>query len=113
MRGLLPSCTTVCARWTELVKERELTSEPTMRVIRDTCVFPKRTLLEKASSRSLSPQLFSGCCFILGGFHSNSPFCLGEEEEVEVDVQEDFLSFDADLVAEQLTFMDAVRPRRQ
>ncbi|CAL8396110.1 unnamed protein product [Boreogadus saida] len=43
-----------------------------------------------------------------GGFHSNSPFCLGEEEEVEVDVQEDFLSFDADLVAEQLTFMDAL-----
>ena len=52
------------------------------------------------------------CCFILGGFHSNSPFCLGEGEEVEVNVQEDFLSFDADLVAEQLTFMDAVRHRR-
>uniref|UniRef100_A0A8C5B8C9 Ral guanine nucleotide dissociation stimulator-like 1 n=1 Tax=Gadus morhua TaxID=8049 RepID=A0A8C5B8C9_GADMO len=38
----------------------------------------------------------------------NSPFCLGEGEEVEVNVQEDFLSFDADLVAEQLTFMDAL-----
>ncbi|KAG7258838.1 hypothetical protein CRUP_022938, partial [Coryphaenoides rupestris] len=42
-----------------------------------------------------------------GGFHSNGSFCLGEDEEVEVEVQEDFLSFDADLVAEQLTFMDA------
>lgn len=44
-----------------------------------------------------------------GGFNGNSSFCLGEEEEVEVvEVQEDFLSFDADLVAEQLTYMDAV-----
>ncbi|XP_064194372.1 ral guanine nucleotide dissociation stimulator-like 1 isoform X2 [Anguilla rostrata] len=42
-----------------------------------------------------------------GGFHGNSPFCLGEEEEVEIELQEDFLSFEADLVAEQLTYMDA------
>ena len=28
---------------------------------------------------------------------------------MEIEVQEDFLSFDADLVAEQLTYMDAVR----
>uniref|UniRef100_A0AAY4D5H2 Ral guanine nucleotide dissociation stimulator-like 1 n=1 Tax=Denticeps clupeoides TaxID=299321 RepID=A0AAY4D5H2_9TELE len=43
-----------------------------------------------------------------GGFHGNNPFCLGEDEEVEIEAQEDFLSFDADLVAEQLTYMDAV-----
>uniref|UniRef100_A0A4W4GKN3 Ral guanine nucleotide dissociation stimulator-like 1 n=1 Tax=Electrophorus electricus TaxID=8005 RepID=A0A4W4GKN3_ELEEL len=42
------------------------------------------------------------------GFHGNSPFCLGEDEEVEIELQEDFLSFSADLVAEQLTYMDAV-----
>ncbi|XP_060934343.1 ral guanine nucleotide dissociation stimulator-like 1 isoform X2 [Limanda limanda] len=42
------------------------------------------------------------------GFHGNSSFCLGEEEEVEMEVHEDFLSFDADLVAEQLTYMDAL-----
>uniref|UniRef100_A0A8B9L4J3 Ral guanine nucleotide dissociation stimulator like 1 n=1 Tax=Astyanax mexicanus TaxID=7994 RepID=A0A8B9L4J3_ASTMX len=36
------------------------------------------------------------------------PFCLGEDEEVEIEVQEDFLSFSADLVAEQLTYMDAL-----
>ncbi|XP_034438742.1 ral guanine nucleotide dissociation stimulator-like 1 isoform X1 [Hippoglossus hippoglossus] len=42
------------------------------------------------------------------GFHGNSSFCLGEEEEVEIEVHEDFLSFDADLVAEQLTYMDAL-----
>ncbi|KAG9343140.1 hypothetical protein JZ751_014112 [Albula glossodonta] len=42
-----------------------------------------------------------------GGFHSNSPFCLGEDEEVEIELQEDFLSFEADLVAEQLTYMDS------
>ncbi|XP_041861628.1 ral guanine nucleotide dissociation stimulator-like 1 isoform X1 [Melanotaenia boesemani] len=42
------------------------------------------------------------------GFHGNHSFCLGEEEEVEIEVQEDFLSFDADLVAEQLTYMDAL-----
>lgn len=41
----------------------------------------------------------------------NGSFCLVEEEEVAVEVQEDFLSFDADLVAEQLTYMDAVRRR--
>ncbi|KAM9832062.1 ral guanine nucleotide dissociation stimulator-like 1 [Neosynchiropus ocellatus] len=37
---------------------------------------------------------------------SNS-FCLAEDEDMDV-VQEDFLSFDADLVAEQLTYMDAL-----
>ncbi|XP_041126056.1 ral guanine nucleotide dissociation stimulator-like 1 [Polyodon spathula] len=42
-----------------------------------------------------------------GGFHANSSFCLGEDEEVEVDAAEDFLSIPEDLVAEQLTFMDA------
>ncbi|XP_034002559.1 LOW QUALITY PROTEIN: ral guanine nucleotide dissociation stimulator-like 1 [Trematomus bernacchii] len=42
------------------------------------------------------------------GFHGNSSFCLGEEEEVEIEVQEDFLSFESDLVAEQLTYMDAL-----
>ncbi|KAM6921572.1 ral guanine nucleotide dissociation stimulator-like 1 isoform 1-T1 [Xenentodon cancila] len=42
------------------------------------------------------------------GFHGNGSFCLGEEEEVEIEVQEDFLSFEADLVAEQLTYMDAL-----
>uniref|UniRef100_A0A8C8DI76 Ral guanine nucleotide dissociation stimulator-like 1 n=1 Tax=Oryzias sinensis TaxID=183150 RepID=A0A8C8DI76_9TELE len=42
------------------------------------------------------------------GFHGNSSFCLGEEEDVEIEVQEDFLSFNADLVAEQLTYMDAL-----
>ncbi|KAM6938825.1 ral guanine nucleotide dissociation stimulator-like 1 isoform 1-T1 [Lycodopsis pacificus] len=42
------------------------------------------------------------------GFHGNSSFCLGEEEEVEIEVREDFLSFDSDLVAEQLTYMDAL-----
>lgn len=53
---------------------------------------------------------FSCCSQIAtGGFHGNSPFCLGEDEEVEIEVQEDFLSFSADLVAEQLTYMDAVR----
>ncbi|XP_066548224.1 ral guanine nucleotide dissociation stimulator-like 1 isoform X2 [Amia ocellicauda] len=42
-----------------------------------------------------------------GTFHRNGSFCLGEEEEVEIEGSEDFLSFKADLVAEQLTFMDA------
>ncbi|XP_027884113.1 ral guanine nucleotide dissociation stimulator-like 1 isoform X2 [Xiphophorus couchianus] len=42
------------------------------------------------------------------GFQGNSSFCLGEEEDVEIEVQEDFLSFEADLVAEQLTYMDAL-----
>uniref|UniRef100_A0A7N6BAX8 Ral guanine nucleotide dissociation stimulator-like 1 n=1 Tax=Anabas testudineus TaxID=64144 RepID=A0A7N6BAX8_ANATE len=42
------------------------------------------------------------------GFLGNGSFCLGEEEEVEVEVQENFLLFDADLVAEQLTYMDAL-----
>uniref|UniRef100_A0A6Q2YCW2 Ral guanine nucleotide dissociation stimulator-like 1 n=1 Tax=Esox lucius TaxID=8010 RepID=A0A6Q2YCW2_ESOLU len=45
---------------------------------------------------------------LAGGFHGNSCFCLGEDEEVEVEIQEDFLSFDADLVAEQLTYMDSL-----
>lgn len=50
------------------------------------------------------------CLFFsfLAGFHSSNSYSLGEEEEVESEVQEDFLSFDADLVAEQLTYMDAV-----
>eukprot|EP00063_Salmo_salar_P050277 XP_014025112.1 PREDICTED: ral guanine nucleotide dissociation stimulator-like 1 isoform X1 [Salmo salar] len=43
-----------------------------------------------------------------GGFHSNSSFCLAEDEGVEIEVQDGFLSFDADLVANQLTYMDAL-----
>uniref|UniRef100_A0A4W5MR81 Ral guanine nucleotide dissociation stimulator-like 1 n=1 Tax=Hucho hucho TaxID=62062 RepID=A0A4W5MR81_9TELE len=35
-------------------------------------------------------------------------FCLPEDEGVEIEVQEGFLSFDADLVADQLTYMDAL-----
>lgn len=46
-------------------------------------------------------------CLLSVGFHSNSSFCL-VEEEVELEVHDDFLSFEADLVAEQLTYMDAV-----
>lgn len=42
----------------------------------------------------------------LGAFHSS--FCSGEEYKGDTEVQENFLSFDADLVAEQLTYMDAV-----
>lgn len=45
---------------------------------------------------------------LLGGFHGNGLFCPGEENEVEPEVQDDFLSFENDLVAEQLTYMDAV-----
>uniref|UniRef100_A0A673H004 Ral guanine nucleotide dissociation stimulator-like 1 n=1 Tax=Sinocyclocheilus rhinocerous TaxID=307959 RepID=A0A673H004_9TELE len=37
-----------------------------------------------------------------------NPFCIGEDEEVEIDLQEDFFSFKVDLVAEQLTYMDAL-----
>lgn len=52
---------------------------------------------------------FNNCgCLFSAGFHGNGSFCLGEEEEVEIEVQDDFLSFEADLVAEQLTYMDAV-----
>lgn len=47
-------------------------------------------------------------CLLSAGFHGNGSFCLGEEEEVEIEVHDDFLSFEADLVAEQLTYMDAV-----
>ncbi|KTF80136.1 hypothetical protein cypCar_00025557 [Cyprinus carpio] len=43
-----------------------------------------------------------------GGFQYNNPFCIGEEEEVEIDLQEDFFSFKVDIVAEQLTYMDAL-----
>ncbi|XP_061539407.1 ral guanine nucleotide dissociation stimulator-like 1 isoform X3 [Phycodurus eques] len=42
------------------------------------------------------------------GFHGNSSYCLGEQDEVDMEVQEDFLSFQSDLVAEQLTYMDAL-----
>ncbi|KAM9384180.1 ral guanine nucleotide dissociation stimulator-like 1 isoform 2-T2 [Pholidichthys leucotaenia] len=42
------------------------------------------------------------------GFSGSTSFGLGEEEEVEIEVQDNFLSFEADLVAEQLTYMDAV-----
>uniref|UniRef100_A0A8C8J9Y8 Ral guanine nucleotide dissociation stimulator-like 1 n=1 Tax=Oncorhynchus tshawytscha TaxID=74940 RepID=A0A8C8J9Y8_ONCTS len=58
-------------------------------------------------AQSLLGQLQAEASFS-GGFHGNSSFCLGEDEEVEIEVQEDFLSFDADLVAEQLTYMDAL-----
>ncbi|XP_045561868.1 ral guanine nucleotide dissociation stimulator-like 1 [Salmo salar] len=43
-----------------------------------------------------------------GGFDSIRSFGLCEDEEVEIEVQEDFMSFDTDLVAEQLTCMDVL-----
>lgn len=52
----------------------------------------------------------NNCCpLVAGGFQYANPFCLGEDEELEIDLQEDFFSFEVDLVAEQLTYMDAVR----
>nr|XP_061790450.1 ral guanine nucleotide dissociation stimulator-like 1 [Nerophis lumbriciformis] len=42
------------------------------------------------------------------GFHGNSSYFPGEEDEVDMEVQEDFMSFETDLVAEQLTYMDAL-----
>ncbi|GAA6094576.1 ral guanine nucleotide dissociation stimulator-like 1 isoform X1 [Tachysurus ichikawai] len=68
-------------------------SEPTRRA---------QSLLEQLQSQSRGESETDG------GFHGNSPFCLGEHEEVEIEVQEDFLSFSSDLVAEQLTYMDAL-----
>ncbi|KAM6963202.1 ral guanine nucleotide dissociation stimulator-like 1 isoform 2-T2 [Aplochiton taeniatus] len=62
-------------------------------------------------AQSLLEELQSQACMdpdTDGGFHGNSSFCLGEEEEVEIEVQEDFLSFEPDLVAAQLTYMDAL-----
>uniref|UniRef100_A0AAV2KWM5 Ral guanine nucleotide dissociation stimulator-like 1 n=1 Tax=Knipowitschia caucasica TaxID=637954 RepID=A0AAV2KWM5_KNICA len=53
-------------------------------------------------------QLQSQAMDEVDGFHGNSSFCLGEEEEVEMEAQENFLCFHADLVAEQLTYMDAL-----
>ncbi|CAB1331405.1 unnamed protein product [Coregonus sp. 'balchen'] len=65
------------------------------------CLQRVMTYLQRTLPGS-EPMRFSG------GFHSNSSFCLGEDEGVENGVQEDFLSFDADLVADQLTYMDAL-----
>ncbi|KAK3566105.1 hypothetical protein QTP86_025700 [Hemibagrus guttatus] len=63
-----------------------------------------QSLLEQLQSQSNGESETDG----QGFSHGNSPFCLGEDEEVEIEVQEDFLSFSADLVAEQLTYMDAL-----
>jgi len=61
----------------------------------------------------LSSCAYINTCFpfVAGGFLYTNPFCIGEDEEVEIDLQEDFFSFELDLVAEQLTYMDAVRER--
>uniref|UniRef100_A0A8C8BR31 Ral guanine nucleotide dissociation stimulator-like 1 n=1 Tax=Oncorhynchus tshawytscha TaxID=74940 RepID=A0A8C8BR31_ONCTS len=58
-------------------------------------------------AQSLLEQLKAEASFS-GGFHGNSSFCLAEDEGVEIEVQEGFLSFNADLVADQLTYMDAL-----
>uniref|UniRef100_A0A8C9TQ31 Ral guanine nucleotide dissociation stimulator-like 1 n=1 Tax=Scleropages formosus TaxID=113540 RepID=A0A8C9TQ31_SCLFO len=60
--------------------------------------FPGSETLRRA--RSLLEQLQNQA--------SIDPFCLGEEEEIEAEIQGDFLSFEAELVAEQLTYMDAL-----
>ncbi len=56
----------------------------------------------------LHKHLLSVCCRRLS---VHQPFLHWEDEEVEIDLQEDFFSFELDLVAEQLTYMDAVRER--
>ncbi|KAJ8277233.1 hypothetical protein GJAV_G00072900 [Gymnothorax javanicus] len=70
---------------------------------------PESELLRRA--RGLLKQLQSQACLdseTEANFHGNVSFYVGEEEEVEMELQESFLSFEADLVAEQLTYMDAV-----
>lgn len=71
-------------------------------------VLPGSEALRRAEGLLEQLQAQASMDDIDAGFHSNSSYSLGEEEEVESEVQEDFLSFDADLVAEQLTYMDAV-----
>ncbi|XP_035270033.1 ral guanine nucleotide dissociation stimulator-like 1 isoform X2 [Anguilla anguilla] len=82
--------------------------------LRRVLVFLQRALPESELFRrahSLLEQLQSQAALdpeSEAGFHGNVSFCLGEEDEVEIEVQEAFLSFEADLVAEQLTYMDAL-----
>uniref|UniRef100_A0A3Q0S2U9 Ral guanine nucleotide dissociation stimulator-like 1 n=1 Tax=Amphilophus citrinellus TaxID=61819 RepID=A0A3Q0S2U9_AMPCI len=71
-------------------------------------VLPGSEALRRAEGLLEHLQAQASMDDIEAGFHSNSSYSLMEEEEVESEVQEDFLSFDADLVAEQLTYMDAV-----
>lgn len=69
---------------------------------------PGSEALRKAEGLLEQLQAQAGMDDADAGFHSNHSYSLGEEDEAEIEVQEDFLSFDADLVAEQLTYMDAV-----
>uniref|UniRef100_A0A3Q4GS00 Ral guanine nucleotide dissociation stimulator-like 1 n=1 Tax=Neolamprologus brichardi TaxID=32507 RepID=A0A3Q4GS00_NEOBR len=69
---------------------------------------PGSEALRKAEGLLEQLQAQAGMDDTDAGFHSNHSYSLGEEDEAEIEVQEDFLSFDADLVAEQLTYMDAV-----
>uniref|UniRef100_A0AAX7URG4 Ral guanine nucleotide dissociation stimulator-like 1 n=1 Tax=Astatotilapia calliptera TaxID=8154 RepID=A0AAX7URG4_ASTCA len=71
-------------------------------------VLPGSEALRKAEGLLEQLQAQAGMDDTDAGFHSNHSYSLGEEDEAEIEVQEDFLSFDADLVAEQLTYMDAV-----
>uniref|UniRef100_A0A8C9SH21 Ral guanine nucleotide dissociation stimulator-like 1 n=1 Tax=Scleropages formosus TaxID=113540 RepID=A0A8C9SH21_SCLFO len=66
--------------------------------------FPGSETLRRA--RSLLEQLQNQAS--IESETDGGPFCLGEEEEIEAEIQGDFLSFEAELVAEQLTYMDAL-----
>uniref|UniRef100_A0A673W8B8 Ral guanine nucleotide dissociation stimulator-like 1 n=1 Tax=Salmo trutta TaxID=8032 RepID=A0A673W8B8_SALTR len=59
-------------------------------------------------AQSLLEQLKAEASLDVDSEGGNSSFCLAEDEGVEIEVQEGFLSFDADLVANQLTYMDAL-----
>uniref|UniRef100_A0A8C5DGI5 Ral guanine nucleotide dissociation stimulator-like 1 n=1 Tax=Gouania willdenowi TaxID=441366 RepID=A0A8C5DGI5_GOUWI len=67
-----------------------------------------RTVLPGSESVRRAESLLEQLQGQTTGFHGNTSFCLGEEEEVEIEVQEDFMSFETDVVAEQLTYMDAL-----
>uniref|UniRef100_UPI00398F2832 ral guanine nucleotide dissociation stimulator-like 1 isoform X2 n=1 Tax=Pristiophorus japonicus TaxID=55135 RepID=UPI00398F2832 len=63
-----------------------------------------QNLLEQFQKQELAEQELDN------GYHGNITFSLGEEGDVEIDgveEKQDFLSFPSDIVAEQLTYMDA------
>lgn len=71
---------------------------------------PHAMVLECNHSNSCSDSLFTKSCFpsCTDEFHSTSPCNLYDEEEMEISGPEEFSIFREDLVAEQLTYMDAV-----
>ncbi|XP_077463344.1 ral guanine nucleotide dissociation stimulator-like 1 isoform X1 [Stigmatopora argus] len=69
---------------------------------------PTSEALRRAEALLEQLRLQAGADDPDAGFHANGSYFPGEDDEADAEIREEFMSFETDQVAEQLTYMDAL-----